>query len=333
MRLERRTRRWRPAELPRRPERDGKHARDSRGSTAPVFRFAPSPNGPLHLGHALSALLNADIASNLGGRFLLRIEDIDLSRTREEHVTGIFEDLAWLGLAWEQPVLRQSDRFAIYQEATHALMKLGLLYPCFATRAEIIEAAKDAPDARDPDGAPLYPGLHKHLAKEQVARRIENDEPFALRLHMDRAIDVLERKTNARRITFTELAEDGTPGRVEADPAIWGDGVLVRKDTPTSYHLACVVDDARQSITHVVRGRDLYAATGLQRLLQILLGLPEPVYHHHRLLTGPDGRKLAKSAGAQSLAKLRAEGVGPDEVRARAGLAAKGLVNPDLHGS
>ena len=317
MRLERRTRWWRPAELPRRPDSDETTPLAAR----PVFRFAPSPNGPLHLGHALSALLNADMAQSLGGRFLLRIEDIDLARTREEHVTAIFEDLAWVGLDWEEPVLRHSEHFSTYQSAAHELMNLGLLYPCFATRAEIGEATKHTPDARDPDGAPLYPGLHKRLSKEEVAERIARNEPFALRLDMDRALDLLERKTGARRVAFTELAEDGTPERIEADPALWGDAVIVRKDVPTSYHLACVVDDGRQGVTHVVRGRDLYAATGLQRLLQIVLGLPEPVYRHHRLLTGPDGRKLAKSAGAESLRELRERGAAPVEVSERTGFA------------
>lgn len=317
MKLERRTRRWRPADLPQRPQSD----ESANGPARPVFRFAPSPNGPLHLGHALSALLNFDMAQSLGGRFLVRIEDIDLARTREEHVTGIFEDLAWLGLRWEEPVLRQSEHFATYQAAAHTLLKLGLLYPCFATRAEIGEASKRAPDAHDPDGAPLYPGLHKHLAKEDIAKRIARNEPFALRLDMDRALDQIEAETGTRRLTFTELAEDGTPETVDADPAAWGDAVIVRKDVPASYHLACVVDDARQEITHVVRGRDLYAATGLHRLLQVLLGLPAPVYHHHRLLTGPDGRKLAKSDGARSLAELRSQGLGAAQVRERADLA------------
>lgn len=317
MRLERHTRWWRPADLPQRPSREtGPH-----DTARPAFRFAPSPNGPLHLGHALSALLNADMAKDVGGRFLLRIEDIDLARTREDHVTGIFDDLAWLGLEWDVPVLRQSEHFATYQAATHHLMKLGLLYPCFATRSEIAEATKHRPDARDPDGAPLYPGLHKGLPKEEIAARIARNDPFALRLDMNSALDALERETNTRCVTFTELGEDGTPARIEADPATWGDAIIVRKDVPTSYHLACVVDDGRQGITHVVRGRDLYPATGLQRLLQVILGLPEPIYHHHRLLLGPDGRKLAKSAGAESLRELREKGVSPAEIRERAGLA------------
>ena len=316
MKLTTSTRRWPPPELPRRPEGD----EAAHGAARPVFRFAPSPNGPLHLGHALSALLNFDMANRLGGRFLVRIEDIDLARTREEHVTGIFDDLAWLGLNWEEPVLRQSEHFATYQAAAHTLLKLGLLYPCFATRGEIADSAKHAPDARDPDGAPLYPGLHKRLAKEEIADRVARNEPFALRLDMDQALDVLERMTGSRRVTFTELADDGTPEEIETDPAVWGDAVIVRKDTPTSYHLACVVDDARQRITHVVRGRDLYAATGLHRLLQVLLGVRPPIYRHHRLLIGPDGRKLAKSGGARALAELRKEGLGAAEVRERVGL-------------
>lgn len=318
MKLETYTRRWRPAELPQRP--DG-NANATNAGPRPVLRFAPSPNGPLHLGHALSALLNFDMARRLGGRFLVRIEDIDLGRTREEHVIGILEDLAWLGLAWEEPVLRQSEHFATYQAAAHTLLKLGLLYPCFATRTEIAEASsRHAPEARDPDGAPLYPGLHKNLTKQDIAERMARNEAFALRLDMNRALDRLEAETGSRRVTFTELDDDGRAQEVEAEPAAWGDAVIVRKDVPTSYHLACVVDDARQGITHVVRGRDLYAATGLHRLLQVLLGIRPPIYHHHRLLTGPDGRKLAKSGGARGLAELRNEGIGAAEVRARVGL-------------
>ena len=198
MRLERRTRAWRPADLPQRPDGEERPS----GSARPVFRFAPSPNGPLHLGHALSALLNFDMAQSLGGRFLVRIEDIDIARTREEHITGIFEDLAWLGLRWEEPVLRQSEHFATYQAAAHTLLKLRLLYPCFATRAEIGEASKTTPDARDPDGAPLYPGLYKHLAKEDVAERIARAEPFALRLDMDRALDRQIGRASCRERVF-----------------------------------------------------------------------------------------------------------------------------------
>ncbi|MDQ8698917.1 tRNA glutamyl-Q(34) synthetase GluQRS [Hyphomicrobium sp. LHD-15] len=289
-------------------------------SARPVLRFAPSPNGELHLGHALSALIGFDMAEKLGGRFLLRIEDIDTTRCREEYITHIYEDLAWLGITWEEPVLRQSLHFTTYSAASDWLLKLGLLYPCFATRAEIGEATELFPDAVDPDGAPLYPGLHKHLPKEEIAVRLARNEPFALRLHMDRAIDALEGITGTRHVTFTELDEHGNPQRIEINPADWGDAVIVRKDTPTSYHLAVVVDDGRQGVTHVTRGRDLYAATSLHRLLQTILGLPEPVYHHHRLLTDTDGRKLSKSARDTGLRELRAAGIDALQIRHRLGL-------------
>ncbi|MCC7250419.1 tRNA glutamyl-Q(34) synthetase GluQRS [Hyphomicrobium sp.] len=290
-------------------------------SARPVLRFAPSPNGELHLGHALSALVGFDMAKRLGGRFLLRIEDIDTTRCREEYVTQIFEDLAWLGITWEEPVLRQSLHFTTYSAASDWLLKLGLLYPCFATRSEIGEATETRPTALDPDGTPLYPGLHKNLPKEEVALRLGRNEPFALRLDMDRALDALEGITGARRVTFIELDDEDNPQRIEMDPADWGDAVIVRKDVPTSYHLAVTVDDARQGVTHVTRGRDLYAATSLHRLLQVVLGLPEPVYHHHRLLHGPDGHKLSKSAGDTGLRALRGQGVTPFEIRQRVGLA------------
>lgn len=290
-------------------------------SARPVLRFAPSPNGELHLGHALSAFVGFDMARRLGGRFLVRIEDIDIARCREEYVTRIFEDLAWLGIAWEEPVLRQSLRFATYGAAADTLVKLGLLYPCFATRSEIAEATRAGPTAVDPDGAPLYPGLHKHMPKEEAARRLARNEPFALRLDMDRALDALERITGSRHITFTELDADGNAETVELDPADWGDAVIARKDVPTSYHLAVTIDDALQGVTHVTRGRDLYAATSLHRLLQSLLGLRQPLYHHHRLLPGPDGHKLSKSAGDTSLGALRQGGATPREIRRRVGLS------------
>jgi glutamyl-Q tRNA(Asp) synthetase len=289
-------------------------------SGRPVLRFAPSPNGELHLGHALSALTGFDMAMRLGGRFLLRIEDIDTTRCREEYVGQIYEDLHWLGLTWEEPVLRQSEHFTTYGAASDWLLKLGLLYPCFATRAEIGEATELFPTAVDPDGMPLYPGLHKNLPKEEVATRLSRNEPFALRLNMDRALDALEGITGARNIAFTELDDLGQPQQIEMDPAAWGDAVIVRKDVPTSYHLAVVVDDGRQRVTHVTRGRDLYAATSLQRLLQVILGLPEPIYHHHRLLTDTEGRKLSKSARDTSLRELRADGLDALQIRHRLGL-------------
>lgn len=289
-------------------------------SPRPILRFAPSPNGELHLGHALSALVGFYLARRLGGRFLLRIEDIDITRCREEYVTQIYEDLAWLGITWEEPVLRQSLHFTTYSAASDTLLKLGLLYPCFATRSEIAEATKTQAAATDPDGSPLYPSLHKTLPKEEIAARLTRNEPFALRIDMERALDALERMTGKRHVTFTELDEAGRLEVIEMDPADWGDTVLVRKDVPTSYHVAVTVDDARQGVTHVTRGRDLYAATSLHRLLQILLGLPEPVYHHHRLLIGNDGLKLSKSARDTSIASLRRQGLSPEEVRRRAGL-------------
>lgn len=282
-----------------------------------VLRFAPSPNGRLHLGHALSALIGYEMACRLGGRFLLRIEDIDLARSRPELIGAILDDVAWLGIRYEEPVLRQSEHFPVYRAAADRLAALGVLYPCFATRAEIQAAARSG--ARDPDGASLYPGLHKALSREEVARRQRAGEPFALRLDMAKAIALAVQRHDGP-LSFTELDADGRAERIAADPARWGDAVIVRKDVPASYHLAVVVDDARQGVTHVTRGRDLYAATDMHRLLQVLLGLPEPLYHHHRLITDADGRKLAKSAGDTSLASLRAAGVTPDAIREMIGL-------------
>lgn len=285
----------------------------------PALRFAPSPNGALHLGHALSALTGFEMARRLGGRFLLRIEDIDQARSREALIAAIYEDLAWLGITWEVPVLRQSEHFPVYTQAADRLAAMGLLYPCFATRAEI-QAAAD-PHRLDPDGAPLYPGLHKGMPADEVAARRARGEAFALRLDMDRALSMALAKLGLEPLTFTELDADLQPQTVRADPARWGDVVLVRKDVPTSYHLAVVVDDARQGITHVTRGQDLYAATDLHRLLQVLLEMPEPLYHHHRLLTDDSGRKLAKSANDTSLHQLRLQGMTPDAVIRRVGIA------------
>jgi glutamyl-Q tRNA(Asp) synthetase len=284
----------------------------------PVFRFAPSPNGELHLGHALSALVGWEAARVGGGRFLLRIEDIDTGRSRPEHVAGIFADLRWLGLAWEEPVQFQSTRFAAYAEAARKLEAMGLLYPCFATRAEIEAAASGA---ADPDGAPIYPGLWRGRPDGDTAARKAAGEPFALRLDVGKALAAARIRLAGRPLTFTELGEDGQPQIIAADPALWGDAVIVRKDTPSSYHLAVVVDDAWQGVTHVTRGRDLFAATHLHRLLQVLLDLPEPVYRHHRLITDADGRKLAKSARDTSLRCLREAGVTPAEVRRMVDLA------------
>lgn len=285
----------------------------------PVFRFAPSPNGELHLGHALSALDGYGQAKAAAGRFLLRIEDVDIGRTRPEFVAGIFADLRWLGLEWEEPVLLQSHRMDAYRAVAARLEDLGLLYPCFATRSQIEAAAMDG--ASDPDGAPLYPGLWKGRNAHEIAEKRGAGESAALRIDMAAALKLATEKLRGAPLTFVEMAGDGTRQTVEAHPERWGDAVIVRKDVPTSYHLAVVVDDAWQGVTHVTRGRDLYAATDLHRLLQVLLGLPEPIYRHHRLIVDETERKLAKSAGDTSLRLLRERGVSIVDVRRMLGLA------------
>jgi glutamyl-Q tRNA(Asp) synthetase len=285
---------------------------------APVFRFAPSPNGEMHLGHALSALVGYELAQACGGRFLVRIEDIDPGRSRTRFVEQIFADLAWLGIAWEEPVAFQSQRMQAYAAAARRLEAMGLLYPCFATRAEI-EAAATA-GAVDPDGAPLYPGLYRGRDPLETARRQAAAERFALRIDMGLAMAAAAAKLSGARLAFTELDEDGAAHAVEAGPERWGDAVIVRKDVATSYHLAVVVDDAWQGVTHVTRGRDLFAATDLHRLLQVLLDLPAPLYHHHRLITDAEGRKLAKSARDTSLRSLRKSGCTPPDIRRMVGL-------------
>jgi glutamyl-Q tRNA(Asp) synthetase len=272
----------------------------------PVFRFAPSPNGELHLGHALSALLNAEAARDSGGRLLLRIEDIDPERCRPEYEAGILADLDWLGVAFEQSVRRQSEHFSDYAAALDRLRGLGLVYPSFATRGEIRAATGSRPDwPRDPDGAPLYPRLDRGLDPMIAAERIAAGEPFALRLDMAAAL------ARTGPLSWREAGRD----RVDADPAAWGDVVLARKDAPTSYHLAVVVDDALQGVTDVIRGTDLFHATAIHRMLQGLLELPEPAYRHHRLILGDDGRKLSKSSRSTSLRALREAGATPDDIR------------------
>jgi glutamyl-Q tRNA(Asp) synthetase len=283
---------------------------------SPVLRFAPSPNGYLHVGHARSAILNARTARRLGGRLLLRIEDIDLSRRRPEFETAIFQDLGWLGIAFETPARRQSAHFADYTAALDGLVAQGLAYPCFCTRGDIARAVAQRPGwRRDPDGAPLYPGLCRGLSAEEIARRKAAGEAFALRLDMRAAPARLKAP-----LTWREFGEGDTAHVEPAAPERWGDAVLRRKDIPASYHIAVVVDDALQGVTDVVRGMDLFAATGLHRMLQVLLELPEPNYRHHALLLGADGRKLSKSEGARSLRALRAAGVSVAEVYRLAGL-------------
>lgn len=287
----------------------------------PAFRFAPSPNGYLHLGHAASALINRSLAERFGGRFLIRIEDIDGGRSRPEFVAAIFEDLAWLGLEWEQPVLIQSEHLSDYDAAAGRLGALGLLYPCFATRSEISAAAEVAGTGIGPDGARLYPGLHRGLAAAEIAERKARGEAFVTRLDMAAAVAEAERKSG-EPLTYRELDSEGVVQSVGIDARQWGDVVLQRKDVPTSYHLSVVVDDARQGISHVVRGLDLQRATAIHRVLQVLLDLPEPVYFHHALIRDVAGRKLSKSEAATSLRSLREAGWRPRDVFARLGLDA-----------
>ncbi len=282
-------------------------------ASGPVLRFAPSPTGRLHLGHALSALLNVRLARQLGGRFLIRIEDTDLARCRPEHEAAILDDLAWLGVQSDGPILRQSEHFPVYIAAAERLKGMGLLYPCFATRQEIEAAAAGGPV--DPDGAPVYPGLHRQLPADEVACRKSRGQPFAMRLDMAAALRLARTLPGGDPLDYTELDDALQPRRVLADPSPWGDVVIQRKDSPSSYHLAVVVDDHRQGITHVVRGRDLEAATAIHRLLQVLLGLGRRLYHHHRLIVDDSGRKLSKRAGDTSLGGLRARGLSPSDIR------------------
>ncbi|HEY0852706.1 MAG TPA: tRNA glutamyl-Q(34) synthetase GluQRS [Bradyrhizobium sp.] len=286
----------------------------------PVFRFAPSPNGYLHLGHAYSALLNFDLARQHGGRFLLRIEDIDATRCRPEYEAAIYDDLAWLGIAWEMPVRRQSEHFAAYGEAIDKLAALNLIYPSFESRAEIARLVevceKAAPWPRDPDGAPLYPGTAKSLPAAERQELIASGAPFALRLDIEAAI------ARAGSLDWTEQGKGpaGETGAVTARPQAWGDVVLARKETPTSYHLSVVIDDALQGVTNVVRGEDLFWSTSVHRLLQQLLGLPQPAYRHHRLIRDEAGQKLSKSTQATGLRELRAAGATPTKIRQLVGL-------------
>ena len=286
----------------------------------PIFRFAPSPNGYLHLGHAFSALLNFDLARQTAGRLLLRIEDIDLTRCKPEFETAIYEDLTWLGIAWDEPVRRQSEHLADYREALEKLSAQNLVFPSFETRGEIAKlvAQREASGCwpRDPDGAPLYPGTAKLLSSDERARLLGSDAPYALRLDMAAAC------ARAGDLFWAEHGEgpDGEIGAVAARPEAWGDVVLARKETPTSYHLSVVVDDALQGVTEVVRGQDLFWSTSVHRLLQQLLGLPQPAYRHHRLVLDAAGRKLSKSSAATGLRELRAGGATPADIRRLVGL-------------
>ncbi|MBZ9978737.1 tRNA glutamyl-Q(34) synthetase GluQRS [Mesorhizobium sp. BR-1-1-10] len=287
-----------------------------------TFRFAPSPNGELHLGHAYSALLNQKLANTSGGRLLLRIEDIDTTRCAPEFEAGMIADLKWLGFDWERPVRRQSEHFAEYGTVLGRLIREELVYPAFMSRGEIRAFIADGEKRgrdwpRDPDGVPLYPPADKALSMKERKRRIAENAPFAWRLDVGAAM-----ARAGRDLAWAEFSDGtlSTTHSVEARPQDWGDVIVARRDIPTSYHLAVVIDDALQGVSHVVRGQDLFSATGVQRLLQEILGLQPPAYFHHRLILGPDGRKLSKSFRDTGLAALRDAGASPEEVRRMIGL-------------
>ena len=278
---------------------------------SPTFRFAPSPNGFLHLGHAYSALVNERLAAAASGRLLLRFENLDQSRSRAQYERAIEEDLLWLGVHFAEPPRRQSEHGAVYAAVLTRLADRRLAYPCFCSRSDVARRAH----RRDPDGAPVYSGACRSLSAEQAAERLERGEAAVRRLDMRGALETLSGSLN-----WTEYGEGPIPSRRVAQPALWGDVVLSGRDGAASYHLAAAVDDALQRVTDVVRGRDLLAATSVHRLLQELLGLPAPRYRHHRLVLAPDGGKLSKSRQSPSLAQLRARGVTPSEIRAALGL-------------
>ncbi len=278
-----------------------------------ITRFAPSPTGLLHLGHAYSALFTAEQAETAGGRFLLRIEDIDTSRVKPEFEDAITEDLAWLGLEWGQPVRRQSDHFDEYKRALEQLEDRGLVYPCFCTRREIraeIRNSGAAPhDAPDGGEGPLYPGTCRRLGQAERQNRLGHGDPFALRLDSAKALEV----------TGPLTWSDAEQGDIEASLDRMGDVVLARKETPVSYHLAVTIDDHLQGVSLVTRGQDLFSSTHVHRVLQALLGLDTPAYHHHRLLTSADGKRFAKRDRSLTIRALREAGNTPAQVRAMAG--------------
>ncbi|WNK01700.1 tRNA glutamyl-Q(34) synthetase GluQRS [Thalassospiraceae bacterium LMO-JJ14] len=270
-----------------------------------ITRFAPSPTGYLHLGHAYAALFAEKAARDAAGKFLLRIEDIDMGRCRPEFEQAIYDDLAWLGLEWEQPVRRQSEQFSTYTQALAGLGDAGLTYPCFCTRKDIeaeITAAGGAPHG--PDG-PVYPGICRHMDKHERLDRLAAGEPHAVRLDMHAAL------ARTGRLSWTDIAA----GTIQAAPERFGDVVLARKDTPTSYHLSVTLDDHLQGVTLVTRGTDLFEATDVHRVLQALMDLDVPAYHHHPLLRGEDGKRFAKRDKSLTLAALRSTGATPQDIR------------------
>jgi glutamyl-Q tRNA(Asp) synthetase len=287
-----------------------------------VTRFAPSPTGRLHLGHAYSAILAHDLARASAGDFLLRMEDIDQGRCRPEFEAGILEDLGWLGLTWPQPVRRQSDHMSDYADALARLRALGVVYRCFLTRREIMEQSMSAPHGvgEGHDGV-IYRGPAQPMSADEEEMRMTRGDAFAWRLSIRYSQDLLGEEF-ARLAFVARSIGSNAEHTVTAHPESLGDVILARKDTPTSYHLSVVHDDALQGVSHVIRGEDLGASTHIHVLLQRLLGLPAPVYMHHPLITGPDGKRYAKRDGAVTLASLRASGLSPGDIRARIGLPA-----------
>ena len=285
-----------------------------------VTRFAPSPTGYLHLGHAYSALFAHDMARMLGGRFILRIEDIDPGRCRDEYETALYEDLRWLGLSWEEPVLKQTTRLKAYGLALQKLAGMDLVYPCFCTRKEIaaeIERAGHAPhpDEKGADGPP-YPGTCRKYGKDDRRERFEAGDAYVLRLDLLKAMVLAEDKNGDRPLTWM----DSAAGLITCDPSAAGDVVLARKDIPTSYHLAVTIDDAHQNVSLVTRGQDLFSSTHVHRLLQAVLDLPTPRWQHHRLILDETGTRLAKRDAAHAIRTLRQEGAAPGDVRALTGI-------------
>jgi glutamyl-Q tRNA(Asp) synthetase len=280
----------------------------------PTLRFAPSPNGYLHLGHAYSALANERAARRLGARLLLRFENIDVERCRPEYERAIVEDLDWLGIAFEPEPRRQAEHFMAYRSALQLLCDRGLLYPCFCARSDVARAVVGRRDwRRDPDGSPHYPGTCKHLSAPE-RERFAVSQPAALRIDVGKALAAV-----AGSLSWLEYREGDAAISTPADPARWGDAILARRDIPASYHIAVVVDDELQGVTDVVRGHDLYEATSLHRLLQELLGYRQLRYRHHELLRDADGDKLSKRNRAKSIRSMRAQGVTPADLRRRLG--------------
>lgn len=285
-----------------------------------ITRFAPSPNGLLHLGHAYSALVGQHLAGGSGktraGRFLLRIEDIDLGRRRTDFIQAIYDDLKWLGIEWDGAVMMQSTRFDIYQQALKKLQQLDVVYPCWATRQEIRTHIENQPNSshgsgewlRDPDGAPLYPDFfrdfHRNLDAPTRSQMMQENPLHAWRLDMRKAHALAEARHKGA-LFFTELS---TGEKIKVDPSLYGDVIIARKDVPTSYHLSVVVDDAAQNINLVTRGMDLFAATHIHRVLQVLLDAPAPAYFHHQLIRNETGRKLSKTASDEGFAQWRQSG-------------------------